>query len=208
MASTMVFDLVQHRSELLEYTHQRSLSGMFLDVSTISFCTDTRQDEAYWRDHLQKTAKPDLDPVLTPARLDAVFNTGYPIGSPSISSCAHVTPQTTPGARMPPPVRETPPSTSSHTPRAATDDYIVERSAQSTTNSLRDVASKQPHPEPCRTSKWLRQNLTRDPKGRRHHHLLKRHHPQLLLTLLEPQPMIISSGVALRARPIHCEMLF
>ncbi|KAG9561736.1 hypothetical protein KCU71_g8053, partial [Aureobasidium melanogenum] len=27
----------------------------------------------YWRDHLQKTAKPDLDPVLTPARLDAIF---------------------------------------------------------------------------------------------------------------------------------------
>ncbi|KAG9512764.1 hypothetical protein KCV07_g9234, partial [Aureobasidium melanogenum] len=132
--------------------------------------------EAYWRDHLQKTAKPDLDPVLTPARLDAIFSKTRAVESPPIRFIAPVTPQTTPGARrpMPPPVQETPPSTSSHTPRAAADDLrrsVVERNAQSTINSLRDVASEQPHPfsdlpEPRRTSKWLRQNFTRDPKGR------------------------------------------
>ncbi|KAH0020476.1 hypothetical protein KCU78_g6443, partial [Aureobasidium melanogenum] len=132
--------------------------------------------EAYWRDHLQKTAKPDLDPVLTPARLDAIFSKTRAVESPPIRSSAPVIPQTTPGARrpMPPPVQETPPSTSSHTPRAAADDLrrsVVERNAQNTTSSLRDVASEQPHPfsdlpEPRRTSKWLRQNFTRDPKGR------------------------------------------
>ncbi|KAG9668165.1 hypothetical protein KCU99_g8513, partial [Aureobasidium melanogenum] len=132
--------------------------------------------EAYWRDHLQKTAKPDLDPVLTPARLDAIFSKTRAVESPPIRSIAPVTPQTTPGARrpMPPPVQETPPSTSSHTPRAAADDLrrsVVERNAQSTINSLRDVASEQPHPfsdlpEPRRTSKWLRQNFTRDPEGK------------------------------------------
>ncbi|KAG9862319.1 hypothetical protein KCU77_g3509, partial [Aureobasidium melanogenum] len=131
----------------------------------------------YWRDHLQETAKPDLDPVLTPARLDAIFSKIRSVESPPIRSSAPVTPQATPGARRPmplAPVQETPPSTSTHTPRAVADDLrrsVVERNAQSTTNSPRDVVSKQPHPfsdlpEPLRTSKWLRQNFTRDPKGR------------------------------------------
>ncbi|KAG9843642.1 hypothetical protein KCU98_g5884, partial [Aureobasidium melanogenum] len=130
----------------------------------------------YWRDHLHKTAKPDLDLVLTPDMLDTIFNKTRAVESPPIRSSVPVTPQTTPGARrpMPPPVQETPLSTSSHTSRAVADDLrrsIVERNAQSTTNTPRDVASKQPHPfsdrpEPLRTSKWLRQNFTRDPKGR------------------------------------------
>ncbi|KAG9843477.1 hypothetical protein KCU98_g7356, partial [Aureobasidium melanogenum] len=130
----------------------------------------------YWRDHLQKPANPDLDPVLTPARLDAIFSKTRAVESPPIRSSAPVTPQAIPGARrpMPPPVQETPLSNSTHTPRAVADDLrrsVVERNAQSTTNSPRDVASKQSHPfsdlpEPLRTSKWLRQNFTRDPKGR------------------------------------------
>ncbi|KAH0336122.1 hypothetical protein KCU81_g8729, partial [Aureobasidium melanogenum] len=146
--------------------------------------------ETYWRDHLQETAKPDLDPVLTPARLDAIFNKTRAVEPPPIRSSAPVTPQTTPGARrlMPAPIQETPTSTSSHTSRAAADELrrsVVERDAQSTTNSPRSVVernsqstaisprntvSAQPHPladllEPLRTSKWLRQNFLRDPKG-------------------------------------------
>ncbi|CAD0093791.1 unnamed protein product, partial [Aureobasidium mustum] len=132
--------------------------------------------DAYWRDHLQKTAKPDLRPVLTPARLDAIFNPTHATGSSANKPSAPVTPQTTPNARRPLPPRsqETPPSTSSHTPRAVTEDLrrsVVERNAQSTTDSPRNVALKQPHPlsdlpDPLRTSKWLRQNFTKDPQGR------------------------------------------
>ncbi|KAK5999828.1 hypothetical protein QM012_004916 [Aureobasidium pullulans] len=132
--------------------------------------------ETYWRDHLSETVQPDLDPVLIPAKLDAIFNKKHTAEPSSVKSSTPVTPQMSSSAKrpLPTPNQEMPSTSISHTSRAVADVLrrsVVERHAQSTSNSPRQVTSKQPHPfsdtpEPLRTSKWLRQNFTKDPNGR------------------------------------------
>lgn len=132
--------------------------------------------DTYWREHLQKTAKPDLVPILTPAKLKTIFNKATVIDKPSVRSSAPASPQTSPGGRQPrlPLVHRTPPAAPPLAPRSVADDLrrsVVERNAQSTTSTPQKVISTGPHPflnlqDPARTSKWVRQNFTKDSNGR------------------------------------------
>jgi RNA recognition motif-containing protein len=132
--------------------------------------------DTYWREHLQKTAKPDLVPMLTPAKLKTIFNKAPAIDTPSVRSSAPTSPQTSPGVRQPRPplVHRTPPTAPPLAPRSVGDDLrrsVVEGNAQSTTSTPQKVISTEPHPllnlqDPARTSKWVRQNFTKDSNGR------------------------------------------
>jgi hypothetical protein len=132
----------------------------------------------YWHQTLQKISKPDLVPVLTPAKLAAVFNRAPVVKVPSTGSSAPVSPQTNPGVRRPrpppPPVHRTPAPASPLAHSPATDDLrrsVVERNAQSTASTPQKAKPMQPHPllnlpDPLRTSKWIRQNFIKDPNGK------------------------------------------
>jgi RNA recognition motif-containing protein len=132
--------------------------------------------DTYWRLHLQKTAKPDPNPVLTPAKLKIIFNDTPIVGAPSARFSAPASPQISPGVKQPRPplVHRTPPAAPPLASRSTADDLrrsVVERSAQSTTSTPQKVISTEPHPllnlqDPARTSKWVRQNFTKDSNGR------------------------------------------
>ena len=132
--------------------------------------------DTYWRDHLQNTIKPGHVPVLTPARLAAIFNKTPVVERPSASSSAPVSPQTSPGVRqtVPSPPHRTPPPAAPLAPRMVAEDLrrsVVERNASSATSTPQKVISTGPSPlldlaEPLRSSKWLRHNFIKDPNGR------------------------------------------
>lgn len=132
--------------------------------------------DTYWHERLQKTVKPELVPVLTPARLDIVFGKAPVSKAPSKRSSAPVSPQTGSGARRPPspPVHRTPAPTPPLAPMAVVDGFersVDERNSSSATSMPQKVipTKAQPFldlPEPLRASKWLRQNFRKDPNGR------------------------------------------
>jgi hypothetical protein len=134
--------------------------------------------DTYWRENLEQTAKPDRIPILTPAKLNAIFNKASGIKAPATTFSAPVIPQMSSGTRrsLPStlPVHGTPPPAHPLPPRLTADDLrrsVVEHNAQSTNSTPQNVTSTQPHPllnlpDPVRTSKWMRQNFTKDPHGK------------------------------------------
>jgi hypothetical protein len=134
--------------------------------------------DTYWRENLEQTAKPDRVLVLTPAKLDTVFNKASGMKAPATTSSAPVSVQTSSGARRPlpsaPPVHRTPPPALPLPPRSTADNLrrsVVEHNAQGATSTPQKVTFTQPHPllnspDPVRTSKWIRQNFTKDPNGK------------------------------------------
>jgi hypothetical protein len=134
--------------------------------------------DTYWRENLEQTTKPDRIPILTPAKLNAAFNKASGIKAPATTFSAGVFPQTSSGVRRPlpsaPSVHQTPPPARPLPPRSTADDLrrsVVEHNAQSTNSTPQKVISTQPHPllnkpDPVRTSKWIRQNFTKDPHGK------------------------------------------
>ncbi|KAH0286214.1 hypothetical protein M436DRAFT_84266 [Aureobasidium namibiae CBS 147.97] len=132
--------------------------------------------DTYWREHLQNTIKPGRIPVLTRARLAAIFNKTPVVERPPAGSSAPVCPQTGPGVRqpVPPTPHRTPPPAAPLAPRAVAEDLrrsVVERNASSATSTPQKVVPTGPSPlldlaEPLRSSKWLRHNFIKDPNGR------------------------------------------
>lgn len=132
--------------------------------------------DTYWREHLQHTAEPDLDPLITPAKLNIVFGRAPVSKVSSNRFSAPVSPQMGPVARQPPSpsVHRTPVPVPSLAPRVVADDLrrsVVESNASSATSTPQKVISKRSQPlsnlpEPLRTSKWLRLNFQKDPNGR------------------------------------------
>ncbi|KAI4852372.1 hypothetical protein E4T44_01529 [Aureobasidium sp. EXF-8845] len=134
--------------------------------------------DTYWRETLEQTAKPDRSPILTPAKLNAIFNKASGIKAPATIFSAPVSPQTSSGTRRPLPsalpVHRTPLPARPLPPRSTADDMrrsVVEHNAQSTTSTPQNVTTTQPHPllnqpDPVRTSKWIRQNFKKDPHGK------------------------------------------
>jgi hypothetical protein len=134
--------------------------------------------DTYWRENLQQTSKPDRFPVLTPTKLAAVFDKAPVIGGHSIGSSTSVSSQTNSGVRRPlppqPSVQRTPASAPPLAHSPATDDLrrsVVDRNVQSTTSTPQRAMPTQPHPllnlpEPLRTSKWIRQNFSKDSNGK------------------------------------------
>ncbi|KAI5206439.1 hypothetical protein E4T39_02471 [Aureobasidium subglaciale] len=128
--------------------------------------------DTYWRETLQHDVTPDLCPVLTPAKLDAVFNK-KPFPSQAPRPSAPLSPQVTSDAHLSvQPVVPRTPSSASLTSRPAPvagdlRKSVAERNAQTTTDSARPIISQQPEwllniPEPARTSEWLLHNFVGD----------------------------------------------
>ncbi|KAI5268217.1 hypothetical protein E4T47_07790 [Aureobasidium subglaciale] len=141
---------------------------------SISNGDDPVDYDTYWRETLQQDVTPELFPVLTPAKLEAVFNK-RPIPPQALRPSAHQPPQTIPGAHrsVPPLIQQTPSSaspTSRPAPASASRDLrrsVVERRAQTATDLPRPIITQQPEwllniPEPDRTSKWLLHNFVGD----------------------------------------------
>jgi hypothetical protein len=134
--------------------------------------------DTYWRENLEQTARPDRIPILTPAKLNAIFNKASGIKAPATIFSAPVSPQTSSGTRRPLPsalpVHRTPPPARPLPPKPTADDLrrsVVEHNAQSTTSTPQKATTTRPHPllnqpDPVRTSKWIRQNFTKDPHGK------------------------------------------
>ncbi|KAI5244610.1 hypothetical protein E4T42_07079 [Aureobasidium subglaciale] len=139
---------------------------------SISNGDDPVDYDTYWRETLQQDVTPELFPVLTPAKLEAVFNK-RPLPPQALRPSAHQPPQLTPGAHrsVPPLIQQTPSSVSpTSRPAPASRDLrrsVVERRAQTATDLPRPIISQQPEwllniPEPDRTSKWLLHNFVGD----------------------------------------------
>ncbi|KAI4719313.1 hypothetical protein E4T48_04434 [Aureobasidium sp. EXF-10727] len=140
---------------------------------TVANGEEVPEYDTYWHQQLGKTAKPNLVPVLTPAKLNAVFNQAPAVTTPSAKPSVPVTPQTTSGASRQP-SKQMPSPASSIVSRAIPDNLrrsVVERNTQNTASTPPQAASHHHDPfsnmlEPRRTSEWLRQNFTKDPQGR------------------------------------------